>query len=220
MDMAGAQPTLKINEIFFSIQGESLLAGKPTVFVRTATCNLRCTWCDTKYSYWKGNVMTVDAIVGEVKKQETKYVCVTGGEPLGQKGSLELMRRLLDLGYTVSLETNGSFSIKDVPLDVVKVIDVKCPDSGETESMAWENLDLVRKHDQIKFVVASKKDFDWAIQISKDHNLSEKCAILFSPAYGLVKPADLARWILDSSADVTMQTQMHKEIWGANERGV
>jgi len=212
--------TLKINEIFFSIQGESLLAGKPTVFVRTATCNLRCTWCDTKYSYWKGSVMTIDQIVEAVKKEETKYVCLTGGEPLGQKGSIELMRRLIDLGYTVSLETNGSFSIKEVPLDVVKVVDVKCPDSGETESMAWENLDLVRKQDQIKFVVASKKDFDWAIQVSRDHKLAEKCAILFSPAYGLVKPADLARWILDSAADVTMQTQMHKEIWGPNERGV
>ena len=211
---------IKINEIFFSIQGESLLAGKPTVFVRTATCNLRCTWCDTKYSYWEGSVMTVPQILEKVKSFGAKYVCLTGGEPLGQKGSIELMRALLAEGYTVSLETNGSFSIKEVPLDVVKVVDVKCPDSGESESMAWENLSLVRPHDQFKFVVASKADFDWALKVCRDHSLEEKCHILYSPVHGKVKPQELAHWILDSKAPVTMQIQLHKEIWGPNERGV
>jgi len=215
-----SEASLKINEIFFSIQGESLLAGKPTVFVRTATCNLRCTWCDTKYSYWEGSVMSVSEILEKVKSFGGQYVCLTGGEPLGQKGSIDLMRGLLKEGYTVSLETNGSFSIKDVPLDVVKVIDIKCPDSGEAKSMAWENLDLARSHDQFKFVVASKSDFDWALKICQDHQLEEKCHILYSPAYGKVKPQELANWILDAKAPVTLQVQLHKEIWGPNERGV
>lgn len=215
-----SEATLKINEIFFSIQGESLLAGKPTVFVRTATCNLRCTWCDTKYSYWQGSVMTLPQILEKVKSFGGKYVCLTGGEPLGQKGSIDLMRELLKEGYTVSLETNGSFSIKEVPLDVVKVVDIKCPDSGESESMAWENLSLVRQHDQFKFVVASKGDFDWALKVCQDHRLEEKCHILYSPVHGKVKPQELANWILDAKAPVTMQIQLHKEIWGPNERGV
>lgn len=211
---------LKINEIFHSIQGESLLAGKPTVFVRTGTCNLRCTWCDTRYAYWRGTLMTVPAILEKVKEFGTEYVCITGGEPLGQRGTISLMQELLSRGYTVSLETNGSFSIKDVPLEVMKVIDIKCPESGESENMAWENFDLVRTHDQFKFVVANKKDFDWAETICKNHRLYEKCAVLYSPAYGLVKPADLAKWILESKSNVTMQMQLHKEIWGPKERGV
>lgn len=164
--------------------------------------------------------MELDAILGEVKQHDTEYVCLTGGEPLGQKGIYPLMRRLLDEGRIVSLETNGSFSIKDVPLDVIKVVDVKCPDSGESGTMAWENLDLIRPHDQLKFVVASKADFDWSHQLCLDKGLYDKCTALFTPAYGLVKPAELAKWILDSRAKVTMQTQMHKEIWGPNLRGV
>lgn len=214
------QPSLKINEIFFSIQGESSLAGKPTVFVRTATCNLRCTFCDTRYSFWEGAVHSIDDIIKEVKRHETQYVCLTGGEPLGQKGSYPLMRRLLDEGYIVSLETNGSFSIKDVPLEVIKVVDIKCPDSGEAGNMAWENLSLVKPHDEFKFVVASKEDFDWSQKLCEEHKLHEKCSVLFSPVFGKVKPADLAKWILASKAKVTMQIQMHKEIWDPKERGV
>lgn len=212
--------TLRINEIFHSIQGESVLAGKPSVFVRTSACNLRCVWCDTTYAYWKGKVMGLDEIMDKVRSFETQYVCVTGGEPLGQKSTLSLLRRLVDAKYTVSLETNGSFSVKDVPVEVIKVIDIKCPGSGESESNCWENLDLVQKHDNIKFVVASKEDFDWANNINRENSLDQKCTVLFSPVYGTVKPADLARWILDSKAPVTMQTQMHKDIWGPKERGV
>ncbi len=212
--------TLKINEIFFSIQGESLLAGKPTVFVRTAHCNLRCVWCDTKYAYWQGEPKTIDEILAKVKEHETEYVCVTGGEPLAQKNVSELMSRLLAEGYIVSLETNGSFSIKDVPLKVIKVIDIKCPGSGESEKMAWENLEMVQPHDQFKFVVASKEDFDWAQELCTKHHLHEKCPVLYSPVYGKVKPADLASWILKAKAPVTMQMQLHKEIWGPEERGV
>jgi 7-carboxy-7-deazaguanine synthase len=216
-----AEPlTLKINEIFYSIQGESLLAGKPTVFVRTAACNLRCQWCDTGYSFWQGKVMSLEEILSEVKKHTTKYVCVTGGEPLGQRGTIPLMQKLLGEGYTVSLETNGSFSIKDVPSQVIKVIDIKCPDSGEAESNAWENIALALPHDQFKFVVASRADFDWAQEICRKYELDKKCPILYSPVYKKVSPADLAAWILASDVPVTMQTQMHKEIWGPNTRGV
>jgi 7-carboxy-7-deazaguanine synthase len=213
-------PSLKINEIFYSIQGESLLAGKPTVFVRTSTCNLRCTWCDTRYSFWQGKVMPIDDILVEVKKHRTQYVCLTGGEPLGQKAILLLMQKLLTENYTVSLETNGSFSILTVPSEVIKVIDIKCPDSGESEQMAWENFDLVKPHDQFKFVVASKSDFDWSRKICADHRLYEKCSLLFTPAFGKISPLDLANWILASDVPMTMQLQMHKEIWGPNERGV
>jgi len=214
------EAALKINEIFYSIQGESLLAGKPTVFVRTSTCNLRCSWCDTRYAYWQGKRMTVDEILSEVEKHGAEYVCLTGGEPLGQRASIPLMQKLLEKGYTVSLETNGSFSVKDVPLKVIKVIDIKCPDSNESENMAWENLALARPEDQFKFVVASRADFDWAQKLAEEHHLHEKCTVLFSPAYGKVKPAELASWILKSKAPVTLQLQLHKEIWGPDEKGV
>lgn len=211
---------IKINEIFHSIQGESLLAGKPTAFIRTSYCNLRCTWCDTKYAYWEGTLMTVPEILEKIKPFEAQYACVTGGEPLSQRGTLELLKALLKAEYTVSLETNGSFSVKDVPQEVIKVIDIKCPESGESDKMAWENFDLVQKHDQFKFVVASQKDFEWAQEICQKHNLHERCTVLYSPAFGLVKPAELASWILSAKAPVTLQTQQHKEIWGNNERGV
>jgi 7-carboxy-7-deazaguanine synthase len=211
---------LKINEIFYSIQGESLLAGKPSVFVRTATCNLRCTFCDSGHSFWTGKLLSVSEIMEEVKKHKTNYVCVTGGEPLGQKNTIPLLQELVKEKYTVSLETNGSFSVVNVPNDVIKIIDVKCPDSGEADSIAWENLDIIRSTDQLKFVVASKNDFDWAQKLCEERKLWEKCPVLFSPVHGKVHPADLAKWILSAHAPVTMQTQMHKEIWPPNTRGV
>ncbi len=216
-----AEPlTLKINEIFYSIQGESLLAGKPTVFVRTAACNLRCTWCDTGYSFWQGKVMALGEVIAEVKKHTTKYVCVTGGEPLGQRNTIALLKLLIAEGYTVSLETNGSFSIADVPKEVIKVIDLKCPDSGEEGANVWENIALAQAHDQFKFVVASRKDFDWAQAVCAKYELEKKCPVLYSPVYKKVNPADLAAWILEADAQVTMQLQMHKEIWGPDTRGV
>lgn len=203
---------LKINEIFYSIQGESLFVGKPSVFIRTATCNLRCGWCDTRYAFWQGNLMTVSEVLDATKKFGSEYVCVTGGEPLGQKAIIPLLQKLLDEKYIVSLETNGSFSIKEVPNKVVKVIDIKCPDSGEVGSIAWENLTLAQPSDQFKFVVASKEDFDWAQKVCEDHKLHAKYTVLYSPVFGKVKPAALAAWILDSKARVTMQIQLHKEL--------
>jgi 7-carboxy-7-deazaguanine synthase len=215
-----SETALKINEIFYSIQGESLLAGKPTVFVRTATCNLRCNYCDTRYAFWHGTLMELDAILTEVHKYKTKYVCLTGGEPLGQQAIYPLMEALVDEGYTVSLETNGSFSVAKVPAPVVKVIDLKCPDSGESETMEWANCGLVQPHDQFKFVVASEADFDWAQKICEQYKLHDKCPVLYSPVAGKVKPLDLAEWILEAGAPVTMQVQLHKEIWGPDKRGV
>jgi 7-carboxy-7-deazaguanine synthase len=211
---------MKINEIFYSIQGESTLAGKPTVFIRTTACNLRCNWCDTTYAFYEGSEMSQEEILEKVRSYQSQYVCLTGGEPLAQKASIDLLRALLKEGYTVSLETSGSFSIKDVPLDVVKVVDIKCPGSGESDKMAWENLSLVKPHDQFKFVVASKEDFDWALKVCHDHELEKKCHILYSPVHGKVKPHELAQWILNAHAPVTMQLQLHKEIWDPNERGV
>ena len=212
--------TLIVNEIFFSIQGESLLAGKPSVFVRLASCNLHCDWCDTEYARHEGEELSIGDIITKVKAFESEYVCVTGGEPLTQAGAVLLLSELLKCGYTVSLETNGSFSIKDVPREVIKVIDIKCPDSGESEKNCWENINLVTKQDQFKFVVASKADFDWAENLIQKNGLNERCTVLFSTVYGRVKPSELAKWILDSKANVTMQVPMHKQIWGPDEKGV
>lgn len=211
---------LKIHEIFHSIQGESTFAGKPTVFVRTAACNLRCTWCDTRYAYGRGNLLEVDVILEKVAEFGARHVCVTGGEPLGQKGTYSLLSALVAKGYVVSLETNGSFSVKDVPAGVVKVIDIKCPASGETENMAWENLALAVRPDQFKFVIASESDFLWARELCETRSLPERAEVLFSPSFGQVAPADLARWILDARLPVTFQMQMHKAIWSPDARGV
>lgn len=164
--------------------------------------------------------MDLDAILAEVRKYKTKYVCLTGGEPLGQQGIYPLMDDLLEDGYTVSLETSGAFLVDKVPAAVIKVIDIKCPDSGETEAMVWGNTELVSAQDQFKFVVGSKADFDWSQKICAEYGLGAKCTVLYSPVAGKVKPLDLAEWILDSGAEVTMQMQMHKEIWGPEKRGV
>ncbi len=216
--MSGSE--LKIHEIFFSIQGESLLAGKPTVFVRTTACNLRCTWCDTTHAYYEGNQWSLEKILNEVKKYPTRYVCVTGGEPLAQPQTIELLKALLRENYTVSLETNGSLSVEKVPVEVIKVIDIKCPDSGESRRMDLGNIDRVQSHDQFKFVVSSRGDFDWAADFIKTRNLEKKCTLLFSPSFGKVAPKDLAEWILKSGLQVTMQMQLHKLIWGEHEKGV
>ena len=212
---------LKINEIFYSLQGESLLVGKPTVFVRTTGCNLRCVWCDTKYAFYEGNSRTIPEILSEVRKYESHYVCVTGGEPLAQPATLTLLQALVKENYTVSLETSGSLSVRDVPEPVIRIIDIKCPDSYELEKMHWENLELVSPHDQFKFVLASRRDFDWARNLCAERQLSKKCAVLYSPVFGKVTPKELAEWILEARlSDVTMQLQMHKAIWGPTQRGV
>lgn len=210
---------IKINEIFYSIQGESTSAGKPTVFVRLATCNLRCRYCDTRYAFWEGTAWSVDKILDEVATYPTKWVCLTGGEPLGQRNIYPLMHELLARGYRVSLETGGGFSVKDVPPAVVKVLDLKCPESGESEAMVWGNTELLTPHDQVKFVVSSKADFDWSAKIAREKGLFEKATVLVSPVADKVTPKDLAEWTLASGLPFTLQIQLHKVIWG-NQRGV
>ncbi|MCB0403194.1 MAG: radical SAM protein [Bdellovibrionales bacterium] len=215
-----SRSALKINEIFYSLQGESLLVGKPTVFVRVATCNMRCSWCDTRYAFWEGHLMSVEEILQEIGRYPTRLVCLTGGEPLGQQGSLLLMQRLLERGYSVSLETGGGFSVATVPECVTKVIDVKCPDSGETENMFWENLELAGQKDQFKFVIASRADFEWAVGLVREKALYAKATVLFSPVEDRLAPEALARWVLESGLPVTFQLQLHKKIWGKDARGV
>lgn len=211
---------LLINEIFFSIQGESLFVGKPTVFVRTAGCNLRCVWCDTKYAFWEGHSQSLEEIVKKIQSFPTKYVCLTGGEPLGQRAVYPLMNQLVGLGFIVSLETGGGFSVSKVPSSIVKILDIKCPDSHESKSMVWENLDLLNPQDQVKFVIASRKDFDWAIDICDQHHLFSKCTILISAVFNKVPLPEVAQWILESAKPFTLQTQLHKHIWGESQRGV
>jgi 7-carboxy-7-deazaguanine synthase len=211
---------IKINEIFFSIQGESSYVGYPTVFVRTTGCNLRCTYCDTTYAYYSGQQMSREDILAEVAKHPTKYVCVTGGEPLYQKEVFELLRDLCNLGYKVSLETSGSIDCGDVDARVKKIIDVKTPDSGEVDSFVEENLRFADDHTEFKFVICSEDDFKWAENFSRTKNLFEKTHVLYSPAFRRVDENWLAKKILTERSSARLQLQLHKYIWSPHSRGV
>ena len=211
---------IKINEIFYSIQGETSYAGFPTVFVRTSGCNLRCSYCDTTYAYYNGEPMSVDAIVLEVQKHPARYVCITGGEPMLQKDVIPLMKKLCDLGYKVSLETSGSLDCAEVDVRVKKIIDVKTPDSGEPNSFLESNLNFVNQHSEFKFVICSEKDFTWAETFSKNHDLFSRTNVLYSPAFRRVDEKWLAKKILDESSSARLQLQLHKYIWSPHSRGV
>ena len=211
---------LKINEIFYSIQGESTLAGLPTVFIRTSGCHLRCTYCDTTYAYNSGNFMSLDEIVEEVRRHPTRYVCLTGGEPLLQKDSFQLMTILCDLGYRVSLETSGDISCSQVDPRVKKIIDVKTPDSGEPEAFCRENLFLKDVNTEFKFVICSEKDFYWSQNFVKEHRLDENYVVLFSPSHEKIEAQWLAKKILQESSTARLQLQQHKYIWSSSTRGV
>ncbi len=211
---------IKINEIFFSIQGESSYAGFPTVFVRTTGCNLRCTYCDTAYAYYSGQVMSREDIIKDVQKYATKYVCVTGGEPLFQKEVFELLKDLCDLDYRVSLETSGSIDCKAVDERVKKIIDVKTPDSGEPASFLEENLQFADVNTEFKFVICSEEDFNWAENFSRTKNLFSKTNVLYSPAFKRVDENWLATKILSESSSARLQLQLHKYIWSPHSRGV
>lgn len=211
---------LRINEIFYSIQGESTWAGSPCVFVRLTYCNLRCRWCDTEYSFFEGNWRSFDDIIGEVKSYGCKLVEVTGGEPLVQENVLPFMQRLCDEGFTVLLETGGHMDLSAVDERVGRIVDVKCPGSGESEKMHWPNLQNLRPADQVKFVIADRSDFDYALNVINTYDLATRTTVLLSPVFGELQPVELAQWILETKLPLRMQLQMHKFIWEPDTRGV
>lgn len=204
---------LRITEIFHSIQGEADAIGWPTVFVRLTGCPLRCTWCDTEYSFHGGQWHAIDEILAEVARHGARHVCVTGGEPLAQKRCLILLRRLCDADYEVSLETSGALDVADVDARVRKVMDLKAPDSGESARNLWSNLDHLSPHDQLKIVIASRADYEWARGVVAEHALDRRCMVLFSPVHGAVAPRALAEWILEDRLPVRFQMQLHKLLW-------
>jgi 7-carboxy-7-deazaguanine synthase len=212
--------SLTINEIFHSIQGESTFAGLPCVFIRLTYCNLRCSYCDTEYAFHEGKEMPIDDIINEIAKYKTKLVEVTGGEPLMQTASLELMSKLADSGFTVLLETGGSLPIKDVDERVKIIMDLKCPSSKMERKNYYANIPLLKSTDEVKFVIGDRVDYDWAKNILEQYSLTEKCHILFSPVFGAIELIDLTNWILQDNLNVRFQLQMHKYIWAPDTRGV
>jgi len=204
---------LRITEIFHSIQGEADAIGWRTVFVRLTGCPLRCVWCDTEYSFYGGDWRDIDDILAEVASHGAKHVCVTGGEPLAQKRCLILLKRLCDAGHDVSLETSGALDIAPVDPRVRKVMDLKAPDSGEAKRNLWSNIEHLLPHDQVKIVIASRADYEWARDVVAEHGLIGRCMVLFSPVHGAVKPRELAEWIIEDKLDVRFQLQLHKLLW-------
>ena len=212
---------LTINEIFHSIQGESTHAGRPCVFVRLTACDLRCSWCDTPYAFHEGRKMSVDDVVEQVEGYGCGTVEVTGGEPLLQPDVYPLMERLLAAGHNVLLETGGHRSIENVPPGVIRIVDVKCPGSGEADKNYWPNLDILAPGDEVKFVIRDRADYEYAKDVVARHGLVERtAAVLFSPVHGVLDPKPLAEWMLADRLPVRLQLQAHKYIWGADVRGV
>jgi len=214
MSSTHQQQRLRISEIFYSLQGETNTVGLPTVFIRLTGCPLRCQYCDSEYAFKGGQWRTLDEILLEVSKYNTSFVTVTGGEPLAQPNCLPLLEKLLEQNLTVSLETSGALPIDTVDPRVVKILDIKTPDSGEASKNLWSNLNYLTDHDQIKFVICSRSDFDWAVQQINYYDLASKAEILFSPSYEQLPARELADWILEQQLDVRMQIQLHKYLWG------
>ncbi|WP_036169512.1 7-carboxy-7-deazaguanine synthase QueE [Noviluteimonas dokdonensis] len=211
---AATADRLKLTEIFLSLQGEARDAGWPTVFVRLTGCPLRCQYCDTTYAFFGGQWWDIEAILAEVAKHGVRHVCVTGGEPLSQKRVIGLLSKLCDAGYVVSLETSGAIDIADVDTRVSRIVDIKTPGSGEVERNRWDNIPLLTPHDQVKFVVCSRADFEWARDVLFEHKLHERCDVLFSPSANEVPARELADWIVEARLPVRFQTQLHKALWG------
>jgi 7-carboxy-7-deazaguanine synthase len=212
---------LTVNEIFHSIQGESTHAGRPCVFVRLTACDLRCAWCDTPYAFYEGRKMAVDEVLDAVRAFDCSTVEITGGEPLLQADVYPLMQRLLDEGREVLLETGGHRSIANVPRAVARIVDVKCPASGESEKNHWPNLDLLTHRDEVKFVIQDRADYDFAKDVVARYDLPDRSrAVLFSPVHGVLDPKRLAEWILADRLRVRLQLQAHKYIWSPDTRGV
>lgn len=205
---------LRITEIFYSLQGEARTVGCPTVFVRLTGCPLRCGYCDTAYAFHGGTWQSLDEILEQVAVYSPRYVTVTGGEPLAQKACRNLLTRLCDQGYEVSLETSGAIDVAAVDPRVVKVMDLKTPGSGEADRNRWENLEHLKPSDQVKFVIGGRGDYDWAREVLERHRLTDRCEVLFSPVHGSLSPRQLADWILEDRLPVRMQVQLHKYLWG------
>jgi len=210
---------MRITEIFHSIQGESSHAGRPCVFVRLTGCNLRCTWCDSEYTFTGGERMSLDDVMERVRSYDCKLVEVTGGEPLAQSEAFVLITRLCDEGFEVLIETSGSIDITPVDRRAKIILDIKCPGSGEMAKNLWANLDELRPHDEIKFVIADRADYEWARTVIAERRL-ERWTVLLSPVWGVMSPKDLAEWMLADRLPARFQTQLHKHIWGADVHGV
>jgi 7-carboxy-7-deazaguanine synthase len=214
IELVATPERLRINEIFHSLQGEADAVGYPTVFVRLTGCTLRCQYCDTEYAFHAGQWLDLEAILEKVRGFNTRHVCVTGGEPLAQPNCRKLLARLCEEGFTVSLETSGAMDISGLDARVARVVDVKTPGSREAERNRIDNFGLLTQHDQIKFVICSREDFDWSKAFIQEHALSGRCQILFSPSYEQIAPALLADWILADRLPVRFQLQLHKILWG------
>lgn len=212
------QPTLRVNEIFFSLQGETSRAGLPTTFVRLTGCPLRCGYCDTSYAFHEGQTLTLEAIMVRVASFSARHVTVTGGEPLAQKNCRPLLHALCDAGYDVSLETSGALDISEIDARVSRIVDVKTPGSGEADKNRWQNFELLSPHDEIKFVLCSSDDYIWARDIIEQYKLTSRAPVLLSPANPDLEPGLLADWILRDRLPVRMQLQLHKILWG-NAKG-
>ena len=211
---------MKINEIYKSIQGESTYAGRPCVFVRTSGCNLRCEWCDTPHAFHEGREMSLEEILDQVRRHGIDLVELTGGEPLLQKDAPRLISELLDRGHTVLVETSGSLDIRAVDPRAVVIMDIKCPGSGMSEVMRWDNIPALKATDQVKFVIKDRADFDWAAEILEKYPELKRRPVLFSPVFGAMDPRLLAEWILGAGLPVRLQLQIHKYIWHPEARGV
>jgi 7-carboxy-7-deazaguanine synthase len=212
---------LTINEIFHSIQGESTHAGRPCVFVRLTACDLRCSWCDTPYAFHEGHKVSVAEVVDRVVGLGCEYVEITGGEPLLQADVYPLMQQLVARGHVVIVETGGHRSIADVPEEVIRIVDVKCPASGESAKTCWQNMDVLRARDEVKFVIMDRADYEFARDVVHRHDLvGRTAAVLFSPVHGALEAKQLAAWILRDKLPVRLQLQVHKYIWGPEVRGV
>jgi 7-carboxy-7-deazaguanine synthase len=214
LNSALPQPSLRINEIFYSLQGETSRVGLPTAFIRLTGCPLRCTYCDTSYAFQEGETLSLLEILDKTAQFNARYVTVTGGEPLAQKNCLPLLQQLCDAGYSVSLETGGAMDVSKVDPRVSRVLDIKTPASGENGKNRWDNLELLTPQDEVKFVLCGEEDYQWAKQVLSERHVADRCPVLFSAAQGRLESVRLAEWILRDNLPVRLQIQLHRLLWG------